>query len=250
MSEKGTQHRKELSNAERFIRCYNKVHSTLKEQFNMRHTSSYTEVVRRAAKTNTLVRKYEDTLVDYGRLRNAIVHSTDKKLVIAEPHLDVVQDYEKITDLITRPPLAIDTVSNSVVSTVEYDVKLKDVIEYGYKTGFSNIPIFKEGMLVGMANGQKILDVLGKRLYEKRNICEYIEKTPIHEVMKEFNNENYYTIANQRIALDEVLNMFTENRKLLAILITKNGTLLEAPIGIITTADIMDINKVLDDYRD
>ena len=104
-------------------------------------------------------------------------------------------------------------------------------------------------MLIGVANGQKILDVLGKKIYEKRDIMEYMKNTTIEEVLREFSNDNYYTIASENITLDKVLNLFTENRKLLVVLITKTGTLLEPPVGIITISDIMDINKILDNYN-
>lgn len=240
---------KNTTNAKRFINCYNLIDSALRIQGDMKRSISYSEAVRRAARNNPIVSKYEDKLIDYGRLRNAIVHSSNDDFVIAEPHDKVVEDYEKITSLITTPPLAVNTVAKNIVSLVEYDVKLKDVIEFDYTSGFSNIPIFKKGMLIGVANGQKILEVLGKKIFQKQDIAEYIENTTIEEVLKEFSNENYYAIANDRVTLDKVLNMFTENRKLLLVLITKNGTLLEVPLGIITISDIMDINRVLDNFN-
>ena len=104
-------------------------------------------------------------------------------------------------------------------------------------------------MLIGVANGQKLIDVIGKKIYEKRDICDYLKNTTIEEALKEFSNDNYYTIAPENITLDKVLNLFTENRRLLVILITKTGTLLEPPVGIITLSDIMDINKILDNYN-
>lgn len=235
--------------SKRFINCYNLIDSSLRMQGDMKRSISYTEAVRRAARTNNIVAKYEDKLIDYGRLRNAIVHNSNDEFVIAEPHESVVVDYEKITSLIITPPLAINTVSKNIVSCIEYDVKLKAVIEYDYTSGFSNIPIFKKGMLIGVANGQKILEVLGKKIYQKVELGEYIENTSIEDVIKEFSTENYYTIANDKITLDKVLNMFSENRKLLLVLITKTGSLLEPPLGIITISDIMEINKVLDNFN-
>ena len=239
----------DTGNSRRFIKAYNQIDSALRIQGDMNRSISYTEAIRKAARTNSLVAKYEDQLIDFGRLRNAIVHNSNPDLVIAEPHDDVVEEYERIAKLICTPPLAINTVCNKAVSTIEYDVKLKDVLEYGYKSGFSTIPIFKNGMLIGVANGQKIADVIGKKIYEKRDICEFLQNTTIEEAIKEFSNENYYTIVNAKITLDKVLNLFTENRKLLCILITKTGTLLEPPLGIITITDIMDINKILDNYE-
>lgn len=241
--------KEKLSNGKRFINCYNLIDSALRIQGDMKRSISYSEAVRRAARNNSIVAKYEDKLIDYGRLRNAIVHNSNDEFVIAEPHDKVVEDYEKITSLIITPPLAINTVAKNIVSCIEYDVKLKDVIEFDYTSGLSNIPIFKKGMLIGVANGQKILEVLGKKIFQKQDIAAYIENTSIEEVLKEFSNENYYAIANDKVTLDKVLNMFTENRKLLLVLITKNGTLLEVPLGIITISDIMDINRVLDNFN-
>lgn len=240
---------KQSTNAQRFINCYNLIDSALRVQGDMRRSISYTEAVRRAARSNSIVAKYEDKLIDYGRLRNAIVHNSTEEYVIAEPHISVVEDYEKITSLIITPPLAINTVANKVVSVVEFDVLLKDVIEYDYTSGFSNIPIFKKGMLIGVANGQKILEVLGKKIYQKIDISEYIANTTIEQVLKEFTNENYYAIANDKVTLDKILNMFEENRKLLLVIITKTGSLLEPPLGIVTISDIMDINKVLENFN-
>lgn len=237
------------NNAKRFINCYNMIDNALRVQGDMKRSISYTEAVRRAARNNSIVRKYEDDLIDFGRLRNAIVHNSNDNIAIAEPHDSVVEEYEKIAGLICTPPLALDTVGHDVVSCIEYDVKLIDVIEYSYKSKFSNIPIFKSGMLIGVANGQKMIDVLGKKIYEKVDIDQYMRNTNIEDVVKEFSTDNYYAIADRKVTLDKVLNMFTENRKLLCILITNNGSLLEAPLGIITISDIMDINKVLDDYN-
>ncbi len=236
------------TNSRRFINTYNQIDSALRIQGDMKRSISYTEAVRKAARVNSIVAKYEDQLIDYGRLRNAIVHNSNPDMAIAEPHEEVVEEYERIAKLICTPPLAIKTVCKKVLSTIEYNVPLIDVIEYGYKSGFSNIPIFKNGMLIGVANGQKILDVIGKKIYEKRDIMDYMKNTTIEEVLHEFSNENYYTIASENITLDKVLNLFTENRKLLVVIITKTGTLLEPPVGIIVLSDIMDINKILDNY--
>ena len=239
---------KNLSNSKRFIQAYNRIDSALRVQGDMRRSISYTEAVRRAARTNQIVAKYEDDLIDYGRLRNAIVHNSNEDITIAEPHDEVVVEYERIAELVCTPPLAINTICNKVSSIVEYNTKLKDYLEYSYKTGCSNVPIFKKGMLIGVANNSKIMEVIGKKIYEKKDINDFINNTNIEDVLKEFSSESYYTIANEKITLDKVLNLFTENRKLLCVVITKSGTLLEPPLGIIVIRDIMEINKILDNY--
>ena len=235
------------SNASRFIKAYNTIDLALRMQGEMKRSLSYTEAVRRAARTNSIVRKYEEKLVDYGRLRNAIVHNSNDQVAIAEPYIEVVEEYEKIAKLITTPPLAIDTVCVKDVKCVDHTLPLKDVLAYMYKTGFSNLPVYKDGMLVGIANSARIGRAIGHKIYEKVDINRYLE-TPIEIVVKEFAQDNFYTIVNKSVTLDMILNLFTENRKLSIVLITPTGSLLETPIGVITVGDILDINKVLEDY--
>ncbi len=238
---------KNSSNANRFIKAYNTIDLALRMQGDMKRSISYTEAVRRAARTNSIVRKYEEVLVDYGRLRNAIVHSSNEDVAIAEPYVEVVEEYEKIAKLITTPPLAVETVCVKDVKCVDFSVSLRDVLSYMYKTGFSNLPVYKDGMLVGVANCNRIGKTIGQKIYEKVDINDYLD-TPIVDVVKEFAHDGFYTIVNKDVALDMVLNLFTENRKLSIVLITPTGSLLEPPIGVITVADILDINKILDDY--
>ena len=86
------------TNATRFIDAYNKIDYALRVQNNFKRSMSFSDMIRRAVVVNHIVRKYEDDLIDFGRLRNAIIHKSNDKFIIAEPHIDVV---EKICDRIT-----------------------------------------------------------------------------------------------------------------------------------------------------
>lgn len=236
-------------NARRFISCYNQIDQSLRSQHDLGKSSSYTEVIRRASRLNAFVKKYEDQLIDYGRLRNAIVHSFNENMVIAEPHSDVVEEYEKLASIICTPPLAVDTVCNKNIKTVSHDTLVKDVMENIYKSGNSNWPVYKDGMLIGVANSRKLIKEVGKRIYEKKDLNTFVETTKIEEVISNFGEDNYYTIASKDVTLDKILNLFSENRKLSLIVITETGSLLEQPIGVVAIADIMDVNKILDNYN-
>ncbi|MBQ7351628.1 MAG: hypothetical protein IJW59_02020 [Clostridia bacterium] len=235
-------------NAKRFISAYNQIDQSLRNQFDLSKSISYTEAVRKSARFNAVVKRFEDKLIDYGRLRNAIVHSYNENEVIAEPRADVVDEYEKIATQICTPPLAIDTVINKDVNTFTHDTLLCDVIEAIYKSGNSNWPIYKDGMLIGVANSRKLIKEIGKKIYEKRDLNEYVNNTMIEDAINEFGQDTYYTIANKNVTLDKILNLFSENRKLSLIIITETGSLLEQPIGVVAIGDIMDVNKHLDNF--
>ena len=84
------------SNATRFVNAYNQIDYSLRTQYNFKRSMNFSDLIRRSVLVNHVVRKYEDDLIDYGRLRNAIIHRSNDNITIAEPHDSVVENIEKI----------------------------------------------------------------------------------------------------------------------------------------------------------
>lgn len=238
----------EKSYAQRFINAYNTIDQELRIQYNFRRSMSYSDMIRRAVVLNYTVRKYEDALIDYGRLRNAIIHRSNDEYIIAEPHEDVVLEFEKIARTISAPPKVWNTICKKDVITVQFDVPVKKVIELIYTSSFSNLPVYKNAGLIGVANGQKILNVLGEQISKGKNIAEFIETTKIEDVIMYLSTSKYYEVVSMDITIEKALNLFYENRKLLILILTKTGSMQEVPLGILTTGDIMDMNSLLEKF--
>ena len=239
---------KEMSNAQRFIDSFNQIDYAIRVQHDFKRSMGFSDLIRRASSLNHIVRKYEDDLIDYGRLRNAIIHGSNSDIIIAEPHEDVVLKIEQLARLITTPPKALEVLNEKEVFTVNYDMKVKDVIEKISSTKFSNLPVYKNGTLIGVANGQKILNSLGQYLTDHKTVDEYISNTTIEKIVIEQKDNNYYSVLGSDTTIDQVLGEFLNNRKLLAIIITKTGTMSEPPLAIITSTDYMELNKILESY--
>lgn len=235
-------------NARRFINAYNKIESALRAQNGFGTSVTYSEAIRRASRNNSIVRKYEDDLISYGMLRNAIVHNSNDQYVIAEPYDMVVDDYEKIANLICTPPLAINTSCVKQVKCVDSRITLKEAMIYMSKTGYSSFPVYSDGMLIGVANAGKITKEIGRRLDDGENIVTLLN-SHVGEIVKHVGEETFYTIVDKNVTIDKIMNLFAENRKLTVVLITPHGSLVEVPIGIIVVSDILEINRVLDDYK-
>ena len=90
--------------------------------------------------------------------------------------------------------------------------------------------------------------MIGKKMYEKVDLDDFLSETNVEDIITAFGEDNYYTIASEKVTLDKVISLFAENRKLALVVITKTGSLLEKPLGIVSIADIMDVNKILDNY--
>lgn len=236
------------SNARRFIQAYNTIDYTLRIKYNFKRNMSFADVVRRSVPLNHIVRKYEDLLIDFGRLRNAIIHNSNDNYVIAEPHDDIVIKIEHIAEIISTPPKALENIRERNVLCVQNDVSIKEVIKLISESGYSNIPVYKDGGLIGVANGQRILDKLGKSMTIGCDLNDFIENTKIEEILDLKTPSKYYDIVSKEATVEEILNLFYTNRKLTAILITKDGLLKDIPVAIITTSDILEMNSILENY--
>ena len=232
--------------AERFIEAFNKVDYSLRVKYNLNRSMGFSDLVRKTVALNYIVRKYEDELIDFGRLRNAIVHHSRGNKVIAEPHEDVVELFEKIEKLINKPPVALDCVCRRDILLVEASKSMEQVIRLMATSSYSNLPVYKGTNLIGIANGQKIVDALGAYLEGGGKAKTFLENIKIEDVLSKIQNSNYYLVRPATLTVEDALKDFHQNPKLLAILITQNGLDTELPLGIITTGDVITMNSILD----
>lgn len=240
--------KKSISNANRFISAYNSIDASLRAIYGLKRSLNFSEVIRKTVLLNSVVRKYEDDLIDYGRLRNAIVHRGNSNFVIAEPHEEIVKKIEGIAKLISTPPLAYDKISTHEVLCVDGGDSVSSAIKLMARSGYSNLPVYSENKLIGVLNGQRLLDTLGKHLLLGEDIQKFIDRISVAEITKELENDNYFCLATQDVTIEQVMNLFETNKKLLIVLITKDGLEEYHPLGIITKDDVLDMQKVLDVY--
>lgn len=236
------------TNAMRFLSAFNNIDYAIKTRYNMNRSMGFSEAVRKAVAFNFTIRKYEDDLISYGRLRNAIVHD-NSDVVIAEPHIDVVEKIEKIERLLTTPPRALETVARRDVLTVHCSKSMREVILLIASSNYSNIPVFNDdNEIIGIANGQKILDSFGKFLLSGGKEKAFLDSVKIEDMLSKIENSNYYAFANKDITVEQALSLFHQNSRLLAVLVTENGGAKEKPLGIMTGSDVLKMNKILESY--
>ena len=236
------------SNAVRFINAYNSIDQTLRAVYNFRRNITFSDMIRRAVSINSVVRKYEDKLIDYARLRNAIIHNSNEERIIAEPHDEVVVEMEKIATLIASPPKVIDTIASKTVLVLDGNTPVKVALETIFRTGFKVIPVCEHDQIAGVINSHRLIELMGMQIENGRDLDEYIASTPVRDAVSDSDQDRLFVIKPKTLLIQEALDLFFANRKLQAIVITKSGSGLERPIGIVTVADIMDLSKVIEDY--
>ena len=235
------------SNSSRFITAYNTIDQTLRAIYNFKRNMTFSDMIRRSVSLNSVIRRFEDKLIDYARLRNAIIHNSNEEYVIAEPHDDVVAEMERIAQMVSCPPLVIDTVAKNVL-TIKGEMSLKDVFIMFASTGFKNIPVYGNGEILGIASPARLVEWVGTELKNNKDIDTFLEKTEVSQILYKTDAEVRYCVRSDRLTIQEALDIFYSNRKINSILITRSGGTKEPIRGIITVADIMDLNKIIDDY--
>lgn len=236
----------ENSNAKRFITAYNRLDQGLRDIYSIKRSMTFSDMVRKVATVNMVVSKFEEDLLDYGRLRNAIVHrSTDE--IIAEPNLDVVEKLEKVARIINTPPRVIECLRPRKVYSITGDTTLKEVISVLMTEGYSVVPVYINETLVGVIHRKMIIDGIGKFIQQKRDIDEAINE-PVSKCLNIFNETNHYEVAPSSLTIENLLYMFQQNRKLSSVILTEMGNYDEPAKAIVVSADLIDLNSILDNY--
>lgn len=237
-----------MTNAERFVRAYNRIDASLRRQYDLSPSIGFSEMIRRCAQKSAYIHAVEDKLLDYARLRNAIVHQGVREEIIAEPHTDVVEETERIAEFITTPPNALETVATKDVVTVPHDRSLAEALALMYETGFYNLPVLKNGRLLGVLTNRLAVAELGRAVSEGKTLQFVAEELSAGSIVKDCRAGYHYEILGRNATLSDVLDAFERNRKLPVVLITARGVAEDGILGIVTTADIPRIIGILSEY--
>ena len=233
-------------NAQRFIAAYNRLDQGLREIYSIKRTLTFADMIRKVANVNMVVAKFEEDLIDYGRLRNAIVHKSGDE-IIAEPNIEVVEKLEKIARVINTPPKVIDCLRPRKVFTASGETSLKDVIREMKEVGYSVVPVYISNTIVGVITRKMVVEGIGKFIEDNRDIDDAI-KEPVAQCLDIFNETNHYEVAPSNITIENILYMFQQNRKLSSVILTENGNFNEPAKAVLVSADLIDLNTILDNY--
>ena len=234
------------ANAKRFIAAYNRLDQGLREIYSIKRSLTFSDMIRKVATVNTVVSRFEEDLIDYARLRNAIVHKSGDE-IIAEPNVDVVEKLEKIARIITTPPRVIECLRPRKVYTIDGDTTLKEVVLQMSRSGYSVVPVYISGTIVGVIHRKMVVDGIGRFVEQQKDIDDSLNE-PVSQCLDIFNETNHYEVAPESLTIENLMYMFQQNRKLSSVILTENGNYTEPAKAVIVSADLIDLNTILDNY--
>ncbi len=211
---------KDMSNALEFIAAYNAIDARMRALYKGKGTLGFSDLVRRLAPMQSVLGKYEDELVAFARLRNAIVHNTTTDRVIAEPTDEATALICRIANLITAPPKLKELKKKAPVVGIESHESIAKAAKLIAKTGYSNLPVYQNGRFIGIVNNRSIVRALGEALARGESADAFLKQNT-KSLLSE-KDSLYYKVLRSEDTVEDAIDAFTDNRRLLAVIV-KDG---------------------------
>ncbi|MFC7062221.1 CBS domain-containing protein [Halobacillus seohaensis] len=228
---------------ERFELAFNQIHQRLKEMHSFPKNDNFVELLNRS-QDRSVVKEHFDTLRQYAKLRNAMVHERVREdFYIATPHIEVVEELEVINQTLDQPPLALDIATKPVMFFYE-ESPLLDVMDAFRKHEVSQFPIYDGvgGEFIGLLTDTVIVHWMSLQLKEGVIDVTDVKVSNLLKNKAEYNVKFMPEDATVFGVEDIYEHSHVEGRKLKSVIITNDGKHGSSPLGIITAWDLIKVN--------
>lgn len=231
-----------MKNSDDFIKIYNGLDKILRKQIkNKEEHTSFSSMINEVAHKNAAVKNKKEKLIQFGRLRNAIVHEKGiRSYPIAEPHEIIVKEFREIYEKIKNPEKVFPKFNREVIC-FKSDDSIENAMKLMYEKSYSQIPIYEENKFKFLLTTNTIVRWIGSQL--KDEIYDFND-IKILELLK-FEEEENYKFISRETNLFEIIENFKkfkeQGKKIEALLITDAGKKKEKLMGIITISDLAEI---------
>ncbi len=228
-----------MSRASEFIRLYNEVDAYLRRRTGADDRRSFSHVVQSAARTDRAVRHVRDLLIDYGQLRNAIIHSDEyPEKIIAEPNEETVQEFSRIARLVMSPPRLIPEFQRAVRCFTPEDPVISALACMRAHSYSQVVVQAGDGLRVFTVEG--IAGWLGQQIEENGM---RVEDEPLSEAVA-CEPPGSFVVMGRDDTIFDAQAAFAEHpapgwARLAVIIVTSNGNRSGMPLGLVTPWDLM-----------
>lgn len=234
-----------MSNAIDFISAYNTIDSRLRAIYRGKGNLQFSDLVRRCAEFNNTVRKYEDDLLLCARLRNVIVHESKKDRIIAEPCDDLTRLICHVAELLSMPP-RLSVLREKNVTGIDAEATLAAAFVRIAQTNYSNLPVYRKDRMIGILNNRRVVRVVGQALERGEDVDVFLQ-TPCSQILQAEDMNRFYRVLGRSDTVQEAIDAFEDNRKLLAVVVTESGDAGDRIVNLLTSADIPMLIRILEE---
>lgn len=229
-----------VENAVKFVTLYNRIDEYLRRIVQADTRVAYSEIIRSVAENNRVVRQFRDDLLQFGDLRNAIVHSRGKSdEPVAVPLTEIVQHFASIVDSIISPRYA-DTLGSPVTILLP-DTLLEDILSFMRDGDFSQVVVRQD-------DRHQLLSTDGITNWLRENVSQDVislKETSAATILP-FEPKGTLAFLPRVATIYDANDRFLlhpDDGRLFAILVTEHGKDREKPLRIITAWDLPSLHK-------
>lgn len=233
-------------NVEEFIRLYNILDDLLRDKF------------KEFSRSFSMIQRYIDKLESSSNkenfekarqinmiriLRNNLVHEFDMNskdlLIISDETIDFLnKEIEELKNPITANDI-MTKISN--LYYVDEEEPIENVLDTMIKKGFTQIPILKDGYLIGVFSPNVLFLYMAKNktnLTKNLKIKDFIEFIPLNKHISE-----KYEFIPRDYDLDDILDVFDkynrDRKKLVCVFVSEHGKQTQKLLGMIVPSDLI-----------
>jgi CBS domain-containing protein len=223
---------------DRFLDAYARTERYLREVVGAERGVPYGQLVREATRRDRIVRRFRDDLLEFGELRNAIVHQRSDGHPIAAPFEATAAQLERIAGLMDRPPRVAERFVRKVSQAGAHE-PVDAVLRRMRDGDFSVVPVYEHDRFAGLLTSTAIVRWLADVLGGDGDLGA----RPVRDVLTYCKHvaDRVRWLAETATAIEAVeafQDASERGHKLDAILLTHSGRSEERILGIITVADV------------
>ncbi|SDN08645.1 hypothetical protein SAMN04488137_3443 [Fictibacillus solisalsi] len=231
--------------AERFEVAFNQIHHILKRLNPNEYNDAFMKLLTDSSRKHRVIQQVYYDLRQFAKLRNALVHEKlERKTFIAIPHENTVLKIENIAKLLSKPPTVLDIATAFVVS-VNLTTPLQDLIKIMGTSSYNQFPVYEKGVFQFLISENGLTKWMAASIH-KGSI--HVEGKTV-ENLKPYEEHHNVVFVKRSMDIFELEDIYEESfqkkRKLEAVIITQNGSPLEAPLGIVTSWDLIEIDLLV-----
>lgn len=232
--------------SQRFLNAFVAIETAFRMMLSASEHETFPTLLNRVAEKRSDVRRSQQDLLQYARLRNAIVHERgDRNEVIAEPHAEIVESIENFAQLMTAPP-RLDSIPQVEVQTCAPEETVKSIAHRMYEGDFSQLPVYEEDACKDLVTGETITRWLGSRLREDGGVI--LDESVVSDVLPYREGASIHKLMARDATVVDAIDAFQaaadEGLYLDAIVVTHSGRADQRPLNIFTVYDLPRLGRL------
>lgn len=225
--------------AHRFIAAFNDIEQHLRARLQARDGDSFRRLIDSARHEHLLNSQQAEALHDYTSLRNAISHGRyHGGAPIAEPNPRVIEQIERLRDLLMDPPGAVARLGDQKVETVTPEDSVLSALELIRTHGFSQLPVYDSGAFLQLLTTNTIAHWVAADLGDNQTI----DARTVADVLERAENTDRAVFLPKTVgaqaAIDALTSPARDGSLPFALIITETGEKSQRPIRVITQSDV------------